>query len=101
MIQTGSEPGLLNKLFALMVGATLLILGFMFSVVVLAIVAVLGTIGFGYFWWKTRALRKTMRERSSAGVFDEGRVVIDGEARVVEGELLIERPPAQEAPIQR
>jgi hypothetical protein len=101
MVQTDSEPGLLNKLFALMVGATLLILGFMFSVVVLAIVAVLGVIGFGYFWWKTRALRKAIRERPPANVFDEGQVIIDGEARVVEGELLIERPPAQKTPIQR
>ncbi len=98
MVQTGSEPGLLQKLLALLVGATLLILGFMFSVVVLAVVAVLGVIGFGYFWWKTRALRKAMRERSPAAVFDEEAVIIDGEARVVEGELLIE---SKEAPIQR
>jgi hypothetical protein len=98
MVQTGSEPGLLNKLLALIVGATLLILGFMFSVVVLAVVAVLGVIGFGYFWWKTRALRKAIRERPPAAVFDEGQVIIDGEARVVEGDLLIE---SKEAPIQR
>ncbi len=101
MVQTGSEPGLLSKLLALIVGATLLILGFMFSVVVLAVVAVLGVIGFGYFWWKTRALRKAMRERPPTAVFDEGQIIIDGEARVIEGELLIERPPAQETPIQR
>lgn len=98
MVQTGSEPGLLQKLLALVVGATLLILGFMFSIVVLAVVAVLGIIGFGYFWWKTRALRKAMRERPPAAVFDQEAVIIDGEARVVEGELLIE---SKEAPIQR
>lgn len=95
---TGSEAGLLQKLIALLVGAVLLILGFMFSVVVLAVVAVLGAIGFGYFWWKTRALRKAMRERPQATIFEEGQVIIDGEARVVEGELLIE---SKEAPIQR
>lgn len=98
LLNTGSEPGLLQKLLALVVGATLLILGFMFSVVVLAIVAVLGVIGFGYFWWKTRALRKAMRERPPATVFDEEAVIIDGEARVIEGELLIER---KETPVQR
>ena len=101
MVQTGSEPGLLSKLLALIIGATLLVLGFMVSVVVLAIVAILGVIGFGYFWWKTRALRKAMRERPRATGFDEGQVIIDGEARVIEGELLTERPPAQETPIQR
>lgn len=95
---TGSKAGLLQKLLALLVGAVLLILGFMFSVVVLAVVAVLGAIGFGYFWWKTRALRKAMRERPPAAVFDEETVIIDGEARVVEGELLIER---KETPVQR
>lgn len=98
LLNTGSAPGLLQKLLALLVGAVLLILGFMFSVVVLAVVAVLGAIGFGYFWWKTRALRKAMRERPQATIFEEGQVIIDGEARVVEGELLIE---SKEAPIQR
>ncbi|GAB1392816.1 hypothetical protein MASR1M60_09790 [Rhodocyclaceae bacterium] len=100
LLNTGGEPGPLQKLLALLVGATLLILGFMFSVVVLAIVVVLGAIGFGYFWWKTRALRKAMRERPPEAVFDGDTVIIDGEARVIEGELLIESKPVQEAPIQ-
>lgn len=97
MLNTGSEPGLLQKLFALLLGAVLLVVGFMFSVVVLAVVAVLGVIGFGYFWWKTRALRRAMRECPPSAVFDQEAVIIDGEARVVEGELLIKR---KESPIQ-
>ena len=69
---------MLGKVFAVMVGAILLVLGFMFSVVLLAVIAVIGLAAFGYFWWKTRGLRKAMRERSPTGQ------VIDGEAIVVE-----------------
>ena len=77
-----TEPGLLGKLFALVIGAILLVLGFMFSVVLLAVVAVAGLGAWGYFWWKTRALRKAMREHRPGG--DECGHVIDGEAIVVE-----------------
>lgn len=77
-----SEPGLLGKLLALLVGAALLVLGFMFSVVLLAIVLVIGMLAFAYFWWKTRALRKAMREqRYAESVAGE---VIEGESFVVD-----------------
>jgi len=101
VLNTDSPPGPLQKLLALLVGTVLLILGFMLSVVVLAVVAVLGVIGFGYFWWKTRDLRKAMREHSEAAIFEENTVIVDGEARVIEGELLTESKPVQEAPIRR
>ena len=69
---------MLKKAFALLAGAILLILGFMASVVVFAIVAVLGLALWGYVWWKTRKLRRTMQEQAPDGQ------VIDGEAVVVE-----------------
>jgi len=68
----------LRKAFALLAGAILLILGFMASVVVFAIVAVLGLALWGYVWWKTRKLRQTMQAQAPGGQ------VIDGEAIVVE-----------------
>jgi UPF0716 family protein affecting phage T7 exclusion len=74
-----THPGLLEKLLALVAGVILLIVGFMFSVVLLAIVAVAGLVAWSYFWWKTRALRKAMRERP----FPDGQV-IEGEAVVVD-----------------
>jgi Flp pilus assembly protein TadB len=88
MMQVQNEPGLLGKLFVLVITAILLVLGFMFSVVLLTVVAVLGLVAFAYFWWKTRALRKAMRERQPAGTGGDADViegdVIEGEAVVVE-----------------
>ena len=73
-----AEHGLLRKIVAAIVGAILLVLGLMFSVVLLAVISVVGLAAFGYFWWKTRGLRKAMRERPENGQ------VIEGEAVVVE-----------------
>jgi uncharacterized protein (DUF58 family) len=79
--QDGPQPGLLKKIFVYAAGAMLLVAAFMFSLVVLAVALVAGVLLFGYFWWKTRKLRKEMREippRPADGS------VIEGEAVVVE-----------------
>ncbi|MDP2822546.1 MAG: hypothetical protein Q8O52_07685 [Sulfuritalea sp.] len=67
-----------RNVFALLTGAILLILGFMFSVVIFAVVAMLGLAVWGYLWWQTRKLRRAMQEQAPDGQ------VIDGEAIVVE-----------------
>jgi hypothetical protein len=82
---TGSvqAPGLLGRLIAFAVGAVLLIAAFMVSVVVFAI-ALAGALAIGgYLWWKTRALRRRMRERPPGG-------------RVIEGEVISDEGPGQE-----
>lgn len=71
---------MLRTAFALVSGVILLTLGFMFSLIVFAAIAVLGLTLWGYLSWKTRKLRRTMREQAAAG---NGHV-IDGEAVVVE-----------------
>lgn len=73
-----SEPGLLGKLFALVAGALLLIVGFMFSVLLFAVIIAVGLLVWGYVWWKTREVRKAMREHPPGGT------VIEGEAVIVE-----------------
>lgn len=55
--------GPLGALFALVASGVLLVLGLTFSLLILAAVAVIGALGLGYFWWKTRALRKHLREQ--------------------------------------
>ncbi|MFH2134375.1 MAG: hypothetical protein ABII81_04250 [Pseudomonadota bacterium] len=57
---TQSSP--LRKAVGLIVTVLLAIVALMFSAVFFAVVAVLGLIAWGYVWWKTRALRKQMRE---------------------------------------
>ncbi|TRZ66136.1 MAG: hypothetical protein D4S02_07395 [Rhodocyclaceae bacterium] len=73
-----ARSGPLGKLLAAVAGALLLIAALMFSLVILAVVAVAGTAVWGYFWWKTRNLRKAMQEHPPGGV------VIDGESSVVD-----------------
>ncbi len=69
---------MLKKSFALLVGAVLLVLGILFSVVLLAAVVVLGLGVWAYLYWKTRKLRGRAPQAASGGH------VIDGEAVVVE-----------------
>jgi len=72
------EPGLLAKILAALAAAILLVLGFMFSLVILALAVVAGLAAWGWFWWKTRELRKAMSQRPADGH------VIEGEAIVVD-----------------
>lgn len=67
-----------RNLFALFAGVILLVLGFMFSVVILAVIALLGLCALGYVWWKTRKLRQAIRAQ------DAGSQIINGEAVVIE-----------------
>jgi Flp pilus assembly protein TadB len=69
---------LLGKLLTLSLGAVFLVLAFMFSLVVLAVVAVGGLLLWGWVWWKTRALRKQMREQGQQPPASEG-YIIEGE----------------------
>lgn len=67
-----------RNVFTLLAGTTLLILGFMFSVLAIAVIAALGLAIWGYLWFKTRKIRRTMQEQAPEGQ------IIDGEAVVVE-----------------
>lgn len=73
---------MMQKILALLAGGVLLVLAFLFSVVVLAVVAVVGLCAFAYFWWKTRALRQALREQAAQAAATDGQV-IEGEAVVV------------------
>jgi uncharacterized protein YneF (UPF0154 family) len=63
---------------AILTSAALLIVGVMFSLVVLSILVVLGLGIFAFVWWKTRELRRQLREKPPGG-------------RVIEGEVIRER----------
>lgn len=75
--------GPLKKLFTLVTGVILLGLGLMFSVVVLTGVVVVGLMVWAWLWWKTRNLRRAMREaQSAAQPSPTGGDIIEGEAVV-------------------
>lgn len=76
-----APKSLAGKLISLILGIAFLTLAFMFSLVALAVVAVGGVALWGWLWWKTRTIRKQMREQpgqDSHPGFETGRV-IDGE----------------------
>ena len=55
-------PGnLFARILAFILSAALLVAGLMFSLAFLAIAAVAGLVLGGWFWWKTRALRRNMQ----------------------------------------
>ena len=63
----------------------------MFSVVFFAVIVTVGAVAWGYLWWKTRALRKHMREQASMGQGQrqgEGRSGAQG--LIIEGEVIRE-----------
>lgn len=68
--------GLLGRVFGVAFGIVALILTLTVSVFVFAFVLVVGVIAVGYFWWKTRAVRRQMRAmreqfaRGAGGPFD-------------------------------
>jgi threonine/homoserine/homoserine lactone efflux protein len=70
-------PGLLGKVVTIAAGVVLLLAVFMFSLLVFAIVVTGGLLVLGYLWWKTRDLRKQIREQM--GERPTGERVIEGE----------------------
>jgi uncharacterized protein YneF (UPF0154 family) len=83
-------PNPIRKLAAVVATVAAISLAFMFSVVVISIVLVVGTIAWGYLWWKTRELRKQMRNFPPPNMQMENEVFRDEESKgvVIEGEVI-------------
>jgi hypothetical protein len=83
-----NSSGPLRKLVALVMTAILVGLVLMFSAVLLVVIAIAGSVAWAYLWWKTRELRKRMREYQQRPVSQQtnpGADVFEGEViRVVE-----------------
>lgn len=83
-----SPRSLPGRILGFLLSATLLVLAAMFSLVALAVVAVGGVIFAGWFWWKTRALRRQMRAMAEAAQTARAQPAT-GEA-IIEGECVRE-----------
>jgi type III secretory pathway component EscV len=99
---TAVPQAMLKNAIALLATTVLVVLGIMFSVVLLAVFAVLGIAAWAYLWWKTRKLRDAMQQQAQAMAQDmaqnpEGRV-IEGEAVVVEDIPALTEPATSAAP---
>lgn len=84
MSLTKPPSGPLAQTLALVVGAILLVLAFMFSLVLLAAFVTVGLMLGAWFLWKTRHLRKAMREAGARRNPPANGDVIEGEAVIVE-----------------
>lgn len=81
----------LRKVVALVTTVALFGVALMFSAVLVAIIAVIGAIAWAYLWWKTRTVRKQMREFQASATeraeMASNDAVFEGEViRVVETE---------------
>ena len=88
----GRPPqGPLAKLVAFVLSAAFLVLAFMFSLVALALVAVLGLVLGSWLWWRTRKLRQEIdRQRAeqwnSSAQENPFRPTPERSATVIDGE---------------
>jgi hypothetical protein len=87
----GTPPTVLQKVLTTLVTIAVFGVALMFSVVFFAVIVTVGAVAWGYLWWKTRALRKHMREQASMGQGQrqgEGRSGAQG--LIIEGEVIRE-----------
>ena len=86
----GQPQGPLGKVIAAVVGVLALAAGLMFSLVFVVVIAVVGIAVWGYFWWKTRDLRKRLREQAESGAqtFEQHHGATPAEGDVIEGEAV-------------
>ncbi len=66
----------LHKALAALAALGLFGIGIMFSIVIIPIMVLMGAAGLGYFYWKTRALRKVMAQAASEHQVIEGEAVV-------------------------
>ncbi|MBI5005764.1 MAG: hypothetical protein HZB95_01440 [Nitrosomonadales bacterium] len=78
-------PSPLRKLAGLVVTVAVVVLVLMFSAVLLVVLAIVGTLAWAYLWWKTRELRKRMRDFTPQEMAREAQASNDG---VFEGEVI-------------
>lgn len=57
------RPGPLGRVLAVAAGAVVLVAGLFVSAVLFSVLLVVGAVAGGWFWWKTRGLRKELGER--------------------------------------
>lgn len=83
----------LRKLATAIATVAVLGLALMFSAMLIAVILLAGTIAWGYFWWKTRELRKQMRNYPPQGfVMDEAEVEVERDVirgEIIEGEVIV------------
>lgn len=74
---TAPVAGWVGKVLATAAGIVLVAAGFVLSLLAFAAVATIGLLGALYLWWRTRDLRRQMRNHPPGGRVIEGEVIRD------------------------
>ncbi|MDO8262416.1 MAG: hypothetical protein Q7T21_04225 [Gallionella sp.] len=82
---TTNSPGILRKGASFLITAALIGLMLMFSVLIFMVVFTVGAMAWGYLWWKTRDLRKQMRNHPLGDEVIRGEVI---EGEIINGEVI-------------
>lgn len=69
--------GPFGRVVAAVAWGLLLLAAFMFSLMLFAVLALVGLLVGGWLWWKTRELRRQLRERPPGGHVIDGEVIRD------------------------
>lgn len=85
--KAGTPMNLWQKLVAYAAGAAVLVVMLMMSAVLFAVALTAALIIWARFWWKTRELRKRMREAPTDDPFAAFRHATEP-GRVIEGEIV-------------
>lgn len=67
-MRTGGEgrgKGIVGTLLTVILGAVAVVGAVLFSVVILAVALAVGAVLVGYFWWRTRHVRRQLREHAA------------------------------------
>lgn len=75
-----AAQGLPARILSLVAGVVLLVLALTFSLLLFAVVTAVAAVVGLYLWWKTRDLRRQMREQPPGGRVFEGEVVREPES---------------------
>ncbi len=82
-MQTSGWTGLVTRIVAAIMAVAALVVGLMFSVVLLAIALVLGVCVFGWMWWK---IRRALKQAQADPLTAHQRAGQHGQ--VIEGEVI-------------
>jgi hypothetical protein len=74
------------KVIAMLGGVVVLVLGFMFSMVLISFIVLIGFAAWAYFWWKTRDLRKAMKAQRASQPMNAGN---EAGGEIIEGEVIV------------
>lgn len=82
----GQSKGILARIVGAVVGVVALGAALMFSAVLFVVLAIVALALWGYFWWKTRALRRTLQEQMRTQGFETPSRQAPPDPDVIEGE---------------